>query len=107
MEQLMTDMQAAVNKVYSPLTVKCNIYKNDIDYHPCFYFHDKCNGITFGVTVVSDTCYPITCTSEHYRGEFVVQSAEDWHNHTDKFVVWKNEIQALIKEIITKHSYGI
>ena len=101
-KQIGQDMKLAVDKVYWPLTTECYVdmdYKY-IDYDPLFYFDSKCNEISFGVHFHGkEPQYPLTCTSAHYSGQFVVESPEDWENHTDKFVAWKKEIQEMMQKI--------
>ena len=107
-------MQTAVNAVFSPLVVECWAADTSIFYEPPFYFEDKCNEMTFGVTVVCNVhdvpTYPLTCTSECHDEDlmvklgradrhFVVQSAADWHNHVDKFIYWRTDYQNLFNKI--------
>lgn len=101
--QLANDMKASLDKFYAPLTIDCSadIEHRCIDYSPPFYLHDKCNELSFGVSIdeTHEPNYPLHCTSEIYKGVFVVQSPQDWEPHLDKFVVWKDEIESLIKKI--------
>ena len=104
LDLLAKDMKVVIDEVYSPLTINVESYVDEgntcLEYYPPFYLEDKCNAISFGVTILSDEPkYPLRCTSEYHNGEFIVQSANDWCNHTDKFVLWKDEITSLIKKI--------
>lgn len=102
-EEIAKDMKVAVDKVYAPLKIECTADEENgfIDYHPPFYLEEKCNEVSFGVYVGenAEPKYPLKCSSELYKGEFIVESAEDWERHLDKFVVWKKEIEELIKKI--------
>lgn len=114
-DALCNDMLAAINKVFYPLKIEGYNDEEFIAYEPPFYLEDKCNEVSFGVTVICDDGeipqYPIRCTSDwnnrHCRfqafipsgEEFIVQSAEDWDNHMDKIVAWKDDCMALIAKI--------
>lgn len=105
-DQLARDMKVAVNRVFSPLNVVCIAYKEwrCIDYQPPFYLEENCTEIRFAIKIkckyVEIPKYPLTCTSDYYdKGEFIIQSPEDWENHTDKFIWRKSEIEELLKKI--------
>lgn len=102
-DSLVQDMKIAVNKVFFPLDVNCeaDIDCECIDYHPPFFLVDKCNEVSFGVHVVGEPTYPLTCTSDWYSGRFTIQNAEDWDNHTSKFVAWSDKCKELIQKIRT------
>ena len=101
-DQLAKDMKIAVDKVYSPLKIGCVADKRHgfIDYFPPFYLEDNCTQMSFGVNEKCENGeipkYPLKCTSGLHIGDFVVESKDDWENHTDKFVVWKTEIRELL-----------
>lgn len=101
--KLAQDMKVAIDEVFFPLKVECNvdIGCSCLDYGPPFYLNDKCNEVSFGVRVEGEPTYPLTCNSDWYQGTFTIQNPEDWKNHTGKFVAWADECKELIKKIRT------
>lgn len=104
-DELAKDMKVAVDNVFSPLKIRCMADKLNgfIDYFPPFYLEDKCNEMGFGVKVIYEPGdipkYPLTCTSDCHKEQFIVESREDWENHVDKFITWKTEVKELINKI--------
>jgi hypothetical protein len=99
-EQITKDFQTAVNEIYYPLTVECHYSYMCISYNPPFFFHDRCDEWLFGVIFDNNVpAYPLSCHSDMHGSYFVVSSPNDWSNHTDKFVTWKEEIIDLFDKV--------
>jgi len=69
-----------------------------------FYFlDDKCNDTDVGVLLKNNNIdYPLTCTSELCREEFLINNPEDWLNKAHKYVLCLEESIELMKKIRSK-----